>query len=138
MAYCTQQDMIDRFGLDEIVQLTDLVDSGLVDADRLNQAIERGASLIDSYCRGSYQIPLSPVDAIIIDINADLARYHLYDDQATEQVAKNHAEAILLLKQIAQQTLYLSAAAITGSASRGAPKFDDDGRVFGRSNTRDY
>ncbi len=138
MAYCTQQDMIDRFSELELIQLTDRYDVNAIDTDVLDRAMERGASLIDSYCRGRYQIPLSPVDPLVVDLNADLARYHLYDNDAPDQVTKNHDESVSLLKQISQGLLKLTGTLLTGSVSSGSPQFDSGDRVFSRDTLKDF
>lgn len=138
MSYCTQQDMVDRFGELELIQLTDRHDVNAIDTDVLDRAMERGASLIDSYCRVRYQIPLNPVDPMIIDLNADLARYHLYDDSASEQVTKNHDEAMRMLKQISQGVLQLTADGLTGTSSSGSPQFDSGERVFSRDSLKGF
>ena len=39
MSYCTRQNLIDRFGEPELIQLTDLDNLGVIDDTVLNQAI---------------------------------------------------------------------------------------------------
>ena len=54
MRYATQKDMIDRFGEEDLITLTDRADrakppTGKIDAKVLNKALSDAADLIDGY-----------------------------------------------------------------------------------------
>lgn len=138
MAYCTQQDMIERFSEVELIQLTDRNDVNDIDADVLDRAIERGASDVDGYCRGRYVLPLSPVDPMIASINADLARFYLYDDAPSDTVQKRYDQAMKSLRDISTGLIKLSAVLLTSGGSTGSVQFDSGERVFTRDTLKGF
>ena len=138
MAYCTQQDMIDRFGELELIQLTDRHDVNAIDPDVLDRAVERGASDIENYCRDRYVLPLSPVDPMIVAMNADLARFYLYDEDPSDIVQKRYDTAMRFLRDISNGTIKLSSTLRTGSGSSGSPQFDSGDRVFTRDTLKGF
>ncbi len=77
MAYCTQSDIIEQLDEDILVQLTDDAGTGDVDESAVERAIADADAEIDAYCQGRYDIPLSPVPAMIRRISVDIAVYHL-------------------------------------------------------------
>jgi len=106
--YASQQDMIDRFGSDEMIQLTDRGNLGAIDATVLGQALSDANTEIDSYLASIYTLPLATIPARLIKIAADIARYQLYDIHASEQVLQRYKDAIAFLKAV-----------VTGTASLG-------------------
>jgi len=139
--YCTEQDLIDRFGEGELIRLTnpDDLDATTVDSTRLDQAIADAEATIDGYLAGPYTVPLSPVPRVITKIGCDLARYELYDEQATEHVAERKADAIRFLRSVARGEVSLGPAAGGGTVERddrveiesGGRTFDRDGKGSG-------
>ena len=61
MAYCTQQDMIDRFGSEDLIQLTDRNALGVIDATVLSAAIDDATDTMDTYIATRYTLPLAVV-----------------------------------------------------------------------------
>lgn len=61
MSYCTQQDLVDRYGEKKLVQLTDKVNrpQTTIDSVVVTKAVTDASSLIDSYLGKKYQLPLS-------------------------------------------------------------------------------
>lgn len=138
MPYTTQQEMIDRFGEAEVVQLTDRDGSaGAIVAQVLDQAIADADAEIDGYLAGGgYTLPLASVPAILSRIGADITRYHLYDDAATEDVRRRYDRAVALLAAIAKGTVSLGAGDPQGSAD--APQTVAPTRVFTRDDLEDF
>lgn len=109
MPYLTQQDLIDRFSQTEIEQLAP-DGSGGIDAAKVDAAIADAGNEIDVYLTsGGYRLPLSPVPPVIEAYACDVARYRLYDDEATEQVNKRYERAIKFLQAVADGKIKLSA-----------------------------
>lgn len=133
MPYATQQNMIDRFGNEELIELTDRDHTGAIDATVLNQAIKDASGVVDGYLSGRYSIPLITVPPIIERITCDLARYFLYDDAATEHVQKNHDTAISYLKDASRGNVDLGVDD-TGSApqTNNTATMTSGGRIMGR------
>ncbi len=101
MAYATKQDMIDRFGEAELIELTD--DDGLaIDDVEVDTALSDASELIDSILGVRYVLPLAPVPGILVTYTCDIARYELHDELPGEHVTAKRDFAIQMLKDIAQ------------------------------------
>lgn len=140
MAYATKQDLVDRFGYEELTQLTDRLTSGHPDDTIIALAIADASAEIDSYLVGRYNLPLTTVPSALSRIASDIARYYLYDDRMTEQVAKRYDTAIQFLRAVGKGELDLGAAG-PGSqvvpASDG-PQYAAPSRVFTDDSLADY
>lgn len=102
MKYCTVDDLESRFGFDELVELTDDDNTGAIDNQEVNNAIEDASRLIDSYLGGRYALPLSSVPQVLVRICADITRYYLFDSAVTEAVEKRYNDASAFLKSVAK------------------------------------
>jgi len=133
MPYCTAQDMIDRFGEPELLQLTDRAGVGVIDDQALGLAINDASAQIDGYLAGRYELPLATVPTILVSLACDLARYQLYDIRATDSVEKRRDDAIAYLKDVAtgKVSLGLSSGGVAATPSDGA-QMQSGGRIFGR------
>lgn len=131
MPYITAQKLVDRFSADRVAQLADDSTGGLVDGallqltidggDRsaysaadiaaadaalvtINAAIVDGESLINSYLSPRYSLPL---DATLIGNSnlekrcADIVRYQLMDEMASEEVENRYKDSLKWLRDIA-------------------------------------
>lgn len=101
VAYVTKAQMIDRYGDVELAQLTDFESAATIDDDILNGAIDDAADEIDSYIQVRYGLPLDVAPRVLIRINADIARYRLYRDEAPDAVATRYQDAVRQLKDVA-------------------------------------
>jgi phage gp36-like protein len=117
MAYATVQDMIDRFGEQEMIQLTD-DDNAAVQAAPVERALEDAQGLVDGYVGRIYRLPLTgctkPVPTeeeplatelvahpLLVRLTCDIARYYLYDNLAPEhEVAGRYKAAEKTLQAI--------------------------------------
>lgn len=102
MPYATKQDLIDRFGEQELIELTDRDNSGAIDDTVLDQALADANEEIDTYVGARYRLPLSTVPQILVRWCADIARYHLYDEAAPEQVQKRYDGVRGSMKMLAE------------------------------------
>ena len=107
MAYCTQQNLVDRFGLQEMIQLTDIDNLGVINTLVLNQAIADADAVINGYLSGRYSLPLASPPAVLTRMACDIVRYYLNDDNVTDQVKRRFDEAIKLLEQVAKGIISL-------------------------------
>jgi len=133
MAYLTQQDLIDRFALDEIEDLAPDGSGGL-DAVKIAAAIADAGNEIDIYLTsGGYGLPLSNVPPVVTSYACDIARYRLYDNEATEQVNKRYERAIKFLQSVADGKIKLSANNLDlsgDSQTVGEAQFEGGRQVF--------
>lgn len=103
---------------------------------KVNRKLQDASQTINSYLGGRYQLPLSNAPEVLERIAAQLARYFLYDDSATEQVANLYKDSIKFLENVANGKVQLGPADngdVAPSAS-GAEMISDE-RVFGRRNS---
>ena len=110
MSYCTYTDLVERFGVVEISQLT----SQQGPCPAVFSAIADAEAQIDCYVAKRYALPLAtPVPDAIKRCACELARYFLWDDKSTDHVRMRYEDAITLLQGIAAGTVLLSVAEIS-------------------------
>ncbi len=133
MAYASEQDMVDRFGADELIQLTDRDGLGVVDSALVAQALADASDVIDGHLAGRYALPLATVPGVLRLLCCDIARFLLHDDRATEAVERRHRDALAYLERVASGAvaLGLSDDGQRAAGSDGAQVLSA-GRVFGR------
>lgn len=101
MPYCTQADLIERFGEAEITQLSDRAGEGTLDSAVVASAIDDADAEIDGYLSGRYALPLASVPAVMVRLACDIARYYLFGHDVTDLVKERYDQAIGYLVQIA-------------------------------------
>lgn len=138
MPYATHQNMIDRFGIDEIVQLTDRANTGVLDAQVLDQALLDADDTINGYLSGRYTLPFASVPKVLTRLACDIARFLLYRDQAGEQVTKRYDAAIAFLKSAAAGTVQLGLDAANAVPVVGSPQVSAPERQFTHETLKDY
>lgn len=141
MSYATKQNMIDRFSQAELIQLTDVaqpVTGAIVDAV-LNAALADADAEIDGYLVGQYLLPLPSVPKNLTMLACDIARYKLYDDRVTEQVAKRYDDAVKYLRSVGKGELSLGLdPANQPAATTGGPATDGPERTFSKDTLSDF
>ena len=100
MPYCTRSDLIDRFGKEDLQQLTDREDRGIIDNRVLDKAIADADAEINAKLKARYTLPLSPVPPILNLKACYIALYYLHGDSATDQVIKFNNDAMAYLKDV--------------------------------------
>ena len=105
MAYATLDDLVARFGEQELIDQTDRVSGTNVDAELVARVLDYASATIDPYLAGRYDLPLPSVPALLVGLCCDMARYALYPDAAPEMVKDRYNNALRLLREIAAGTL---------------------------------
>lgn len=102
-AYCTQADLVDRFGTAQLLLLADRDGDGTADPAVVAGAIADASDIVDLHVRGKYAIPLSPIDGVVVGIACDLARTRFYANatDVPESVLNADKAARDLLRRIA-------------------------------------
>lgn len=134
MPYCTKQNLIDRFGEQEMIQLTDhdMTAGAIVDAV-LNRAIDDATAEINGYLT-AYTLPLASVPANFELMACNITRYHLYNDSATELVKERYKQGIKYLEKVAAGDIDLApdtSGAVVQETSDSV-EFSSSSSVFGR------
>ena len=132
MAYVTSDDFIQRFGQGELIDLTDLDDDGVADAEVLQGRIDDAAAEIDGYLCIRYAVPVSPVPDRIRDLACDILRYKLYGDAPTEHVRKRYEDALRYLRDVSAGNAALVGVAMVSNGGVGQVEMVSGGRVFER------
>lgn len=135
MAYTTQQDMIDRFGQQELIQLTDRSNTGAIDSVVLGRAMDDADAEIDGYLAVRYTLPLASPPTVLVRIASDIARYHLYDDVVPDQPKERYENAIRFLRAIADGKVDIG---VPAQEEEGGVKHSGPDRVFTDETLQDY
>lgn len=133
MSYCTQQDLIDRFGEAELIELTDEHGTEEIDATKLARAIADADGIIDGHLAGRYTLPLAEVPKVLNRYACDLVRYDLYD-HPTDKVKDANDKAMRYLEKAASGavSLGINTDGSQPQTSNGA-QVSSGGNVFSRS-----
>lgn len=129
MSYVTQQDLIDRFGEGEILDLSDRNNDGAIDADVLERAIADAASEIDGYLAKRYQLPLASIPQRLVRVGADLARLFLHTDSPPDAVVAAAAQSRAWLRDVANGVVELGVTPPPVASADGA-KVEGPARMF--------
>lgn len=130
MAYCTQQDLLTRFGEDELSAIAPAPEGDGLDGERIERACEDAAGEIDGYLSGAgYVVPLANPPRVVVGFAADIARYRLHDDHASEAVTRRYEEAVRFLRSVSQGHVRLGATLGSGEAI-GEAIFEPGRRVW--------
>lgn len=159
MSYVTPSSLLARFGPEEIAQVSDDALPRLLTAELLaaaaagedlsawppaavaacskamatiQQAIEDAESAVDGYLSGRYGTPMASAPAVIKRLASDIARYFLYDDQATESVQKRYDAAIAFLRDVAAGKVSLGAEVPAPAQAAGGVQVVSAPSIFGR------
>lgn len=139
MAYCTAQDVIDRFGEDELIRLTaqanEFGEYGTeINQTQLDRALSDASATIDSYLASRYPLPLTNVLPILNRFSCDIVRYFLHDVSPLDEVTNRYKEAIRFLEKVSKGEISLG---ITTDGERpdtvDGATIESAGSVFSRS-----
>lgn len=141
MPYATQQDLIDAFSQEEILELSQLDDSAAntIGTANVEAALDDASDLIDSYIGGRYTLPLSSTPRVLVRICCDIARYMLDRYNPREDVRQRYEDAIRWLEQVAKGVLSLGLdEAGAEPPTAGSPQFLSPGRQFTNETLRGF
>ncbi|WP_337267063.1 gp436 family protein [Oryzifoliimicrobium ureilyticus] len=144
MTYCTKQDLIDRFGETELVQVTDRMNkpASTIDDTVVNRALSDATALIDGYIGKAYKLPLAAVPDSLVKASADIARYYLHfkgvDKESPVQRAYDQAVTLLLNVSKGLVQLVEDTGTAPAPAGDGMVQFSGAERVFTRCSLRGF
>ena len=133
MAYCTQQNLIDRYSEDELILLTDRTGLNKIDTAAIAAAIADADSEIDSYLSARYTTPVAVVSDALIMHACNIARYRLHGQAVTELVQNRYKEAVNWLKDVAAGKAGLPGASGPVAVSSNTVSFSSSTAIFDRS-----
>lgn len=139
MSYATEQDLVERAGEVEILQLADRDGSGAADPTVIAAALAHADGVIDGYLAAKYALPLASVPELLTAWAVSIARYVLHRDGAPEHVATDYKDAIAALKDVARGLLALpEAAGAAPAAASGTFLSDGPAQVFTETHLRGW
>jgi phage gp36-like protein len=140
VSYCTLQDFIDRpFGEQELIQLTDRDNLGVINEAVLTQAISDAEAEINGYLT-AYPLPLANVPANMVRIACDITRYYLYEGRMIDDVKERYNNDIKYLRLVAEGKISLGPdvnGTVASTSSDGAA-FTTHESVFSRDTLKAY
>lgn len=139
MPYATAQDMIDRFGQQEMIELTDRANLGAIDAIVLGRALADADAEINGYLASRYALPLASVPPVLVAKASDMARYYLYDVRVSEAVKARYDDAVKYLQSLAKGLVSLGLDPVdVPVADAGGVQITANDRVFNGTGLADY
>ena len=133
MPYATLTDLIERFGENGLVSLTDVNRSGIINIVTIDRAIADADSEIDSYIAVLYSLPLASVPTELTRVACDIARYRLYGLKPLEEVRKRYEDAVKWLAGVASGSRSLGLPTAQAPVASNLAQFSSSGSVFSRS-----
>lgn len=143
MTYCTKQDLIDRFGERELMQLTDRdnVPASVIDDTVVEGHLADAHGVVNGYLAKVYKLPIAPVPPVLTKITADVARYFLHGESAEKDspVRMAYSDAINWLKDVATGKVGLEAEGVPAAQSGGGQiAVEAPERIFSRDKLAGY
>lgn len=138
MTYATQQNLVDRFGSEELLALADRDGDDAVDTAVVDAALADADALIDSYIGRRYTLPLASTPARLVTVAATIARYELAADRPTEQMRQDYDDAVAWLRDVAAGRAELQIEGDEPTGEAVTIKTSGPERVFSRTTLRGF
>jgi len=124
MAYSTKEDILEQISEAELVRLSDDAGAGQVDEAVVARSIADADAEIEAYLGERYQLPLSPVPALVRKLSVDIALYNLYSRRLAPPEARErrYQEAKALLREAARGLATLGEGAPSENAAADLPE----------------
>ncbi len=132
--YATKQDMINRYGLAEMIEVTDRANpmTGEIDDDVLNAALLDASAIIDSYVSRRYDLPLDQVPVVLNGHCMTMAWYKLQRGRHTDEARTDYTDALDFLRQISTGVALLDVAGTEPASAPAQVASTSSGRTFSR------
>jgi len=106
MTYAMRQDLVLRYGADEIAQRESALPAGALDAILMDTE-----ATINGYLAGGYTLPLAPMPPKLVQVACAIARYNLLGESVMQRARDDFNDAIVWLKDVQDGVVVLQAAA---------------------------
>lgn len=110
MTYASLNDLIERAGLDEILQVADRDEDGTPDPDVIEAALVHADNQANGYLKVRYSLPLAAVPDLLRTWCVAIARYYLHRDGPPDYVVRDWKAADQALKDMARGLIDLPVA----------------------------
>lgn len=133
MAYADHTDAIDLY--DEEYVLTSVTHGGSPDLDKLDVALVKASSLMDSYLGVEYDVPLTTVPDIVVNYCIDIGIHFASSDAGTgtEEKRKRYDDALAWLKAIAKGDAIIPGIEEASASDSAVVEISGPTRIFSRT-----
>lgn len=137
MEYAVEQDLLDRWGEEELLQVADRTNSGVIDSAFVARALGDAQAEVDGYLEVVYSMPLQTVPTILTKFTCDLAMHNMSTDQGTmtDEKENRRKHAVKTLRDIAQNKFDIGVPS-NQTGTRGAVTVSGPPRTFSRESLR--
>lgn len=138
--YATKQNMIDQYGMQPLIELTDRVEpytEAIVD-NVLNMALSNADALINSYISTRYQLPVSNTPEVLRRHACIIAYYDLHRGRRPDEARKDYEDTLSFLKSVSRGDARLDIAGIEAASSPAEARVEGPIRIFNRDSLGDY
>lgn len=140
MTYATLDILIDRYGQQLLVQLTDPANAAIV-VDVVDRALADADAEIDGRLLGRYALPLAETPPLLVDLAQRIAIYKLHRLSVSTKIEADYKDAMVTLDKIGRGDVRLPLAVAggepTGSGASGVVTIDRQ-RDFTPENMRGF
>lgn len=120
MVYATQADLIERFGTEEITEVSG-DGSGVLDSARVTRALADADAEIEASLAGRYTLPMQLIPPFLKRLACDLAREALYQGNVPKHVADRVEQVRITLMAIASGKMRFEIPESVGVPAPSAP-----------------
>lgn len=122
MAYCTVQELTDRYSARMLLDLSDrgAAPAEEIDATLIDRAIADADALIDGYLKVRYALPLASVPRLVKDLSLRISIYYAHAHVASEKIREDYKDALRTLGEISRGLLQLDVDGIEPAPSGSA------------------
>lgn len=136
--YTTKQELIDTYGEEALIELTDRAEpeTGEIDNDVLNTAINDASATVDAYIIGRYS-PAAARDAIVLRSHAKaIAFYKLHRNNYDDETRRAYEDALEFLKSVSNGTAHLAVDGIQPASAPADARVEAHERMFSRDSLK--
>jgi phage gp36-like protein len=110
MAYCTLQQLTDRFGVDLLIRLTDrvAVPTDAIDPVVVARAQDDADAVINEHIALRYALPVAGAPASLADMAMKITIYNLHVTEPEAKIAKDYEDTMKRLRAVAVGTIILT------------------------------
>jgi len=118
MPYASQQDIVDLYGMDLLLRVSDHDKDQVPDPQIVEMGLKGADEICDAYLSAQYTVPVTPVPGVVRTCAIDIAVYKMAMDRPrrTDEMRVRYEDALKLLEKIS-----------TGKVGLGVPPVDPDG-----------
>lgn len=122
MPYATQQQLIDRFGSQMLINLTDRgpTPTGAIVGAVVARVLADADAEIDGYLAGRYALPMAEVPPMITNLALIIAIYNLHTFEPDPKIIRDYEQAMKRLREISNGTVMIPAAGLEPERVEGS------------------